>query len=98
MFGEGLQGEELVEGRWSHTPPRLRDALGEEDQLLDLEEEEEEGEGGGWEEAHGAAGEAVGVVGVGLDGAGGGLVGGKHQETKEVEVVQPPTVLVVGSS
>lgn len=104
MFGElELEddrdgGEELVEGLWSHTPPRLRDALGEEDQVFGglLEEEEVEVEEvRGWEEGVGGGGEDVGAVAVvgevggeefGSGGVGGG---GKHQETK-VEVVEPP--------
>lgn len=67
--GRGVFGEsedEVVEGRWSHTPPRLRDALGEEDQLVGLDEEEGEN---GWVEG----GEGLDLVVEGVGGLGVGV-------------------------
>lgn len=57
--GSGGEPDDLVYGAWSHTPPRLRDALGEADELLEEEEQEE----AGWEqEEHVASGGEDGVM------------------------------------
>lgn len=56
--------EDLVEGRWSHTPPRLRDAVGEMEDLaiVQIGEDDDEAQ---TEEISGLSAGSKGVVGVG---------------------------------